>query len=299
MYLISMSRKNKKNKQNNLTNTQTTSVATIIKPDTINPEVVSPETMSPETMNPETMNPETMTPETMTPETMSPETMSPRILAQDSDISATTQTNVEQSVNNDSKIDISISTLMALNNALHKELVQKNTLIDKLRNDAITLHANLEHNQSVIHELYDSNDYYKELIDYLGKRVDAIDSETTERIIKNTMFKYLVAMQDFNNRYLIEKSICKDALDSLIKLKKNKNISNCTRYCDKNCNDVEANERFTQLFEKLRIVQDPVRNLIDTNYPNLINGFLSLPRLRNFKPSEDSLKEIDEWWCVF
>ncbi len=75
----------------------------------------------------------------------------------------------------DSHMDFSISTLMALNNALQKEIIQKNAIIDKLRNDSIILCANFDHNNSITRELIDSNGYYKDQINRLTRRIDLIE----------------------------------------------------------------------------------------------------------------------------
>lgn len=141
----------------------------------------------------------------------------------------------------------------------------------------------------------------------LEQRLRVLENKESERDTKTLINKYMIAIQDYNARYGIEKSIEKDnktefsqeAKNSLSKLRKNRN-GQC-HYCSKFCNDKEAAQRFSVMIQRIRAMDPKVKYVIDRRYPGLLDAIIMTKnknnRMKKFEEiTNQDVDQINEWW---
>lgn len=131
----------------------------------------------------------------------------------------------------------------------------------------------------------------------LEQRLRVLENKESERETKVMINKYMIAIQDYNNRYGIENILDHGAKESLKKMRKNRN-GQC-HYCSKFCDDKEASQRFRVMIQRIETMDDKVRYVIDKRYPGLIQGILrtSKHKLKYYEElCDQSMDEINEWW---
>ena len=131
----------------------------------------------------------------------------------------------------------------------------------------------------------------------LEQRLRVLENKESERDTKIMINKYMIAIQDYNARYGIERILDPAAKDSLNKMRKNRN-GKC-HYCSKFCNDIEATQRFSVMIQRIETMDCKVKNVIEKRYPGLLNAIIETKtkKLKTYENISDQFEdEINEWW---
>lgn len=215
---------------------------------------------------------------------------------------------IDQSQNSDSVSNgmmnniETLSMLLAVkcgeNENLKKIIEENEKTIRDLNSKADLLREEQRKNDAIIKELENSNNLYKIKIDKLNQEIISLNDKFTIQDNKKLLEKYIMAIQDYNSCYFIENKININAKKPLIQLKRNRN-GQC-HYFDKDYDDPDA--IFFVLSEKINNIPEPIKNELNAEYPNVLDGLKellnnnTLHQLR--KPNEDELKYINGWWKV-
>jgi hypothetical protein len=134
----------------------------------------------------------------------------------------------------------------------------------------------------------------------LEQRLRVLENKESQRETRAMINKYMIAIQDYNNRYGVEGRLGKDseARISLNRLRHQRN-GQC-HYCSKFCTDQEAVQRFNVMIQRIGVMDPGVKFVIEKKYPGLLEAILRT-KVKKFRKSEvipDSLTvdQINEWW---
>jgi predicted nucleotidyltransferase len=181
---------------------------------------------------------------------------------------------------------------------LKKTIEDNEKTIRELNSNADLLREEKRKNDIIIKELENTNNQYKEKINELHKVIEHLSKKDIMRDNKILFEKYVMAIQDYNSCYSLENKINVNAKKQLKRLKRNRN-GQC-HYFDKD--DDDPNEMFYVLNEKIKSIPQHIKDLFDTEYPDVLDGLKELlndstmHQLR--KPSNDELKYINKWWDI-
>ena len=134
----------------------------------------------------------------------------------------------------------------------------------------------------------------------LEQRLRVLENKESQRESRAMINKYMIAIQDYNNRYGVEGRLGKDseARISLNRLRHQRN-GQC-HYCSKFCTDQEAVQRFNVMIQRIGTMDPGVKFVIEKRYPGLLEAILRT-KVKKFRKSEDipdslTVDQINEWW---
>ena len=109
--------------------------------------------------------------------------------------------------------------------------------------------------------------------------------------------KYIIAIQDINRHYEMEKNITHPEIKkNLVKLRKYR-VSEYHYVDEIDDNNILINDKKTVLYNKInKEMSEDVKNMFNTKFPNVLNGVMSYIKQNLTNPSETTLNEIEEWW---
>lgn len=134
----------------------------------------------------------------------------------------------------------------------------------------------------------------------LEQRLRVLENKESQRETRGMINKYMIAIQDYNNRYGVEGKLGKDseARVSLNRLRHQRN-GQC-HYCSKFCTDQEAVQRFSVMIQRIGTMDPGVKFVIEKKYPGLLEAILRT-KVKKFRESEEipdslTVDQINEWW---
>lgn len=184
----------------------------------------------------------------------------------------------------------------------YNELVQRFEITKNNKNsNTMELMELIDSFKTLINELIQKINESEHRIISLEQRLLALEEKDSERNRKIQINKYMIAIQDYNAMYGIERILEKNtngkAKDSLSKMRKNRN-GQC-HYCSKFCNDKEAAQRFSVMIQRIETMDPKVHFVIEKRYPGLLGAIIATKhnKIKLFEDIDNQINdEINEWW---
>lgn len=127
-----------------------------------------------------------------------------------------------------------------------------------------------------------------------GNEIKELKQEMILMREKEQYHKFVIAIQDVNHLEQIESKLSGNDKKNLIRLKKSR-VSEC-HYIDEDDDDNDKNDRRTVLYERIQTMSQHVRQKFDKMFPNLLDALMIHIVQTKTQPSDESLKDILEWW---
>lgn len=216
-------------------------------------------------------------------------------------------------------------------NELKNDIIEKNDMIMQLNHDADMLRTEMQKNYAIIKELENTNneckskineltimnesltqkikdleeevknhkmmnDVSQQKIQQLEEKIQQLEKKSRDEDHKKMLRKYCMAIQDYNNRYEIEKRMKSSRFRYTMKMLRMDRNGEC-HYCDQSFDDNEANEMFYIMYNRINTMPQEIMNDFETEYPGLLNEIKQCLNDEEFlMPSKEIFDLANRWW---
>lgn len=149
-------------------------------------------------------------------------------------------------------------------------------------------------NELTIQQLKEENQMLRQKISDLENTIVKLETKINQFEEKEQYNKFMIAIQDINRLEQIETKLSGNDKKNLIRLRKSR-VSEC-HYIEEDDDEDDKNDRRTVLYERIQNMSPQVRRRFNNMFPGLLDVLMTYIVQIKTQPSEDSLKDILDWW---
>ncbi len=128
------------------------------------------------------------------------------------------------------------------------------------------------------------------------QKIQQLEKKSRDEDHNKMLRKYCMAIQDYNNRYEIEKRIRCSRFRYTMKMLRMDRNGEC-HYCDQSFDDNEANEMFCVMNDRINAMPQEIINDFETEYPGLLGEIKECLNNEQFMmPSKEIFDLANRWW---